>query len=345
MIHAHSLYWWYWCFFSSEQYSNMYSVIIFEHGMQHICLRLSIWLHVCSAKMAPRCDLLADSCVGQQLGLSARSQEMGSTEIVVLFPITDPPPFCGSQKLQKFHNPSQPQPSTLQNQPERSCTTSATNRNPLSPLSTPESTASFPATPEPPVRPAVPALQRARHGASGGRKGHGGTFRSFLWGSLGIRFFFICSSSSIFPPFFTTVMKQTPTTLRPPIKKGAFQPPKFMGLRMKLRLCDSELTSMLCFCSAVELWHTMSFSILTLQCKSTLIANVRLNCRVLSTMRIFCQWDCRNKFTWKQFESLTAFHDPQTDWRNPSKSGFEPCQTYIRPMTSSDLVWEFLNIK
>lgn len=165
---------------------KMYSVIIFEHGMQHICLRLSIWLHVCSGKMAPRCDLLGDSCVGQQLGLSARSQEMGSTEIVVLFPITDPPPFCGSQKLQKFHNPSQPQPSTLQNQPERSCTTSATNRSQLSPLSTPESTASFPATPvaqEPPVRPAVPALQRARRGASGGRKGHGGIFRSFLWGS------------------------------------------------------------------------------------------------------------------------------------------------------------------
>ena len=179
---------------------KMYSVIIFEHGMQHICLRLSIWLHVCSGKMAPRCDLLADSCVGQQLGLSARSQEMGSTEIVVLFPITDPPPFCGSQKLQKFHNPSQPQPSTLQNQPERSCTTSATNRNPLSPLSTPESTASFPATPvaEPPVRP-VPALQRARRGASSGRKGHGGIFRSFLWGSLGIRFFFRFSSASIFP--------------------------------------------------------------------------------------------------------------------------------------------------
>lgn len=45
---------------------KLYSVIIFEHGMQHICLRLSIWLHVCSGKMAPRCDLLADSCVGQQ---------------------------------------------------------------------------------------------------------------------------------------------------------------------------------------------------------------------------------------------------------------------------------------
>ena len=150
---------------------------IFVYVFQSGCMSVLV-------KMAPRCDLFADSCVGQQLGLSARSQEMGSTEIVVQFPITDPPPFCGSQKLHKFHNPSQPQPSTLQNQPERSCTTPATNRNPLSPLSTPESTASFPVTPmapEPPVRPVVPALQRARRGASGGRKGHGGIFRSFLW--------------------------------------------------------------------------------------------------------------------------------------------------------------------
>lgn len=182
---------------------------------------------------------------------------MGSTEIVVHFPITDPPPFCGSQKLQKFHNPSQPQPSTLQNPPERSCRTPATSRNPRSPLSTPESTASFPATPvaaEPPMRPAVPALQRARRGASGGRKGHGGIFRSFLWGSLGIRLIFRFASSSIFPVLSLWWNKLQQHCDLPQKKKGAFQPPKFMGLRMKLRLCDSELTSILCFllsCGAV----------------------------------------------------------------------------------------------
>lgn len=273
---------------------------------------------------------------------------MGSTEIVVHFPITDPPPFCGSQKLQKFHNPSQPQPSTLQNPPERSCRTPATSRNPRSPLSTPESTASFPATPvaaEPPMRPAVPALQRARRGASGGRKGHGGIFRSFLWGSLGIRLIFRFASSSIFPVLSLWWNKLQQHCDLPQKKKVHSNLPSSWVCAWSSACAIQSWPACCVFCSAVELWHTKSFSILTLQCKSTLIANVRLDCRVLSTMCIFCQWDCHNQFTWKQFESLTAFHDPQTNWRNPSKSGFEPCQTYIRPTTSSDLVWEFLNIK
>ena len=76
---------------TSQESSIQYSVILFEHGMQHISLGLSIWLHVCSGKMAPHFDLLADSCVGKQIASAF---------------------MCPIRPPHKFHSPSPPQSRT-----------------------------------------------------------------------------------------------------------------------------------------------------------------------------------------------------------------------------------------